>query len=478
MAQIRSVSFAPLSPEQISRLYVPVNRAFTRGGDAKGTPYDPLLGVLEHGEKCHTCGEDSSICPGHFGYIQLPKPYFNPIYIKIVVSILRCVCLQCAKPLIPEERARVQGILSAKGNIRLKTYKKKCEAVGSCPFCGKKVLKIMERPGMDYLEMEDKDKKVAKKTETDSRRIVAEEVYNILIRISNATMTLLGFNNEMTKHPDIISANYDNYLNLEHPHQIRPEAFLFTNFPVVPPSARPWVTRGGERCDDDITERYHALVKGVKRIVEPQQTKRGGGKRGNAKEPQDNIFRDICTLFDNSKGGKDNANDRKHKGLNERLSGKEGHIQTNAAGKRVDFSGRCVIVSGGHLMDIDEIGIPEYISQILTVPETVTPWNIAYFTHLLQEGKINTVIRGGAMINVKRVTRDLTRPFVVRGVDGLIVKDTVERHLQNGDVGLFNRQPTLRVESMQGVRVKIMKGEYVWRIPLAISKAFNADKQI
>jgi DNA-directed RNA polymerase beta' subunit len=162
--------------------------------------------------------------------------------------------------------------------------------------------------------------------------------------------------------------------------------------------------------------------------------------------------------------------------LKERTSGKEGHIQTNAAGKRVDFSARSVIVGSGPLCPVGTIGLPEYIAKKLTVPEPVTSWNKEYLTSLLEQGKITTVIRQGFTINVKKITDNFSKPFVWKNMSGLLLYDIVERQVKDGDVGIINRQPTLRIESMQGVIIKIMKGEYAIRLSLPQTRPFNADK--
>jgi DNA-directed RNA polymerase beta' subunit len=455
---LQSVSFTVLSPEHISSLGIKISRPYTRGGDNKGTPYDPLLGVLEHGEKCHTCGEGVSECPGHFGYIELPKAYFNPVYLGIVTTILRCVCHECATALIPKEIAEISGILHSKGSSRLNAYKKKCESVIKCPQCSSRPPKVTCKNGIIELT-----------TANRTRPISATDVYALFLRISSETMTLFGINSNLTQHTSVINQDIEYIGALDHPHQIRPESFLFSYFPVIPPHARPYVQRkGGEHCDDDLTDRYNSILKGTVKTTLPLNDKKSKKNAG-----QDVIYRDICSLFDNSKTGKDG--ERKHKGLKERLSGKDGHIQTNAAGKRVDFSARTVIVGAGPLLECDELGVPEYIADILTVTEVVTFWNIEYYEMLLARGKVATVIREGMMINVKYVTKNFTQPFVVKGLAGLFVKDEIERQLQDGDTLLFNRQPTLRVESMQGVSCKIMKGEYTWRLPLGATRAYNAD---
>jgi DNA-directed RNA polymerase beta' subunit len=120
-------------------------------------------------------------------------------------------------------------------------------------------------------------------------------------------------------------------------------------------------------------------------------------------------------------------------------------------------------------------GVPEYFSKILTIPELVCEWNIDEYNRMLSQHKINSISRQGHSILVSQVTKDGTRPFVWNGKVGVQLYDIIHRHLRDGDYGVINRQPTLRIESMQGVRLKIIPNEYVFRLPSCMTRAFNAD---
>jgi len=251
----------------------------------------------------------------------------------------------------------------------------------------------------------------------------------------------------------------------------------------MPTCARPWVIKGAERKDDDITDKYNTILKiNAKLKAEkegvPVKVKKSTNPAKQKKKLKEGLITElhanIWSLIDNSKE-KNKSTARRSRGIRERLVKKGGHFQMNVSGKRSDFTARTVIVGGGSFLRMGEIGIPEEMAQILTTPELVVEWNKKELSRLLKEMKVKTVCRQGFAINVAEVTAKGTRPFIWKGKEGLQFGDIVHRQLRTGDVGIFNRQPTLRIESMQGVRLVVMPGEYTFRVPLGMTRPLNAD---
>jgi DNA-directed RNA polymerase beta' subunit len=155
------------------------------------------------------------------------------------------------------------------------------------------------------------------------------------------------------------------------------------------------------------------------------------------------------------------------------LGKKEGRIQTNIGGKRVDFTGRNVICGAGSMLRVNEFGIPPHVYKILTKPERVSSRNIDYCQELVNTNQANFVRRGKNVINLKVVTKNFTVPYKI------YPGDVVERHLKDGDIVLVNRQPTLRKESIQAFYVKRITGNRdpfgPFRLPLPVTCGFNAD---
>jgi len=139
--------------------------------------------------------------------------------------------------------------------------------------------------------------------------------------------------------------------------------------------------------------------------------------------------------------------------LAQRFQGKEGRLRGNLAGKRVDFSARTVITPGTDL-DVDEIGIPYSFARSLTVPVLVTDFNLDKMREMMRKGDVRLVEHAKTRIWCD----EKMKPEVLeRNARDLAVGSTVHRFLQDGDIVIMNRQPTLHKPSMQGHRVKIHK---------------------
>lgn len=73
-----------------------------KGRPKVGGLSDPRLGTIDRRMKCETCMGSMAECPGHFGHLELAKPMFHIGFMKTVLSILRCVCINCSKLLAGE----------------------------------------------------------------------------------------------------------------------------------------------------------------------------------------------------------------------------------------------------------------------------------------------------------------------------------------------------------------------------------------
>jgi DNA-directed RNA polymerase beta' subunit len=177
------------------------------------------------------------------------------------------------------------------------------------------------------------------------------------------------------------------------------------------------------------------------------------------------MFR-IRVLFNNSAGkGKYSTNGKVIKGIKERLSSKQGLMRDNLMGKRVNESGRTVM-GPEPTLSIDEIGIPNEMAQILTVPERVTRYNLYKLQALLKTTKISRIwiAETDKVINVKFSTDCIA----------LRIGDVVQRQVMDGDPIVLNRQPTLHRGSLMALRAKLWNGKTL-RVNLPITKSFNMD---
>jgi DNA-directed RNA polymerase subunit A' len=165
------------------------------------------------------------------------------------------------------------------------------------------------------------------------------------------------------------------------------------------------------------------------------------------------------------------------KTLSQRLKGKEGRFRGSLSGKRVNFSARTVISPDPNL-SITEVGIPLAIANEMTIPVRVTPLNIEEMRHYVLNGPVRPTIRSPCGANY--VIRPDNRRIRLSEVNLETVPEmlepgwTVERQIKDGDIVLFNRQPSLHRMSIMAHRVVVMDGK-TFRLNPAVCPPYNAD---
>lgn len=161
------------------------------------------------------------------------------------------------------------------------------------------------------------------------------------------------------------------------------------------------------------------------------------------------------------------------RGLVQRLKGKQGRFRGNLSGKRVDFSGRTVISPDPNLM-IHEVGIPVRVAMIMTYPEKVTTANLKKMKDLVRNG---TKKHPGA--NYVQQRGSTYKKYLAYGnrdkvAQDLKCGDIVERHLADGDIVLFNRQPSLHKMSIMAHIAKV-QSQRTFRFNECSCTPYNAD---
>ncbi len=183
----------------------------------------------------------------------------------------------------------------------------------------------------------------------------------------------------------------------------------------------------------------------------------------------------MTTYFDNETANIPPARHRSGrplKTLAQRLKGKEGRFRYNLSGKRVNFSARTV-VSPDPSLDLDQVGVPQLIAEELTIPLHVTEWNLEYCKQLVMaEGypRALYIIRN----DLRRIKVGDTAEMRKEQADNMKVGSTIERHIMDGDIALFNRQPSLHRISMMAHIVKVLPGKTFRLNPVSVSP-YNAD---
>ena len=477
------IQFGLLSAEEIVRQSV--CEVFHLKLTGPNSVYDERMGTLESNKRCATCGLDGKLCVGHFGHIPLKINILHPLFHKLSLSILKCVCYKCSRVLLTEDQLELNNLLRYQRQSRFHKIMERMDRVDYCTHC--------ETMQPRYVfSSQDRFIYMIFKMDGECTRIqmVENEIHKIFENVERKDIVLLGFD----------------------PEHFHPKNLVLTMLPVLPPVARPYVIADNVTCDDDLTVQYLEIVKANHHIGELAATDTKRQKYIHALK-----FK-IKSLFDNSGDRQRVSNGRPLKGIKKRLTGKEGIIRNNLMGKRVDKSARTVIGPDATL-NTDEIAIPPEVADILSYSVRVNRVNKEAVQTLIEEGKANFLLRedGNIRINLKYAsTRQGTRLFfgdMLRKRNGswvqirtekdlfrleegddiyrngqkledvvyntrkkvdLRIGDVVERKLRDGDILFLNRQPTLHRGSMIAQKVRIRPGKTI-RLNLAVTSSFNAD---
>jgi len=219
----------------------------------------------------------------------------------------------------------------------------------------------------------------------------------------------------------------------------------------------------------------HKLADVVKANANLKRQEASGGAAHIISQFADLLQYHVSTFIDNEIPGLPQATvrsgSRPLKSLKQRLRGKEGRIRGNLMGKRVDFSARTVITPDPNL-SIDQVGVPRSIALNMTYPEIVTPFNIDRMYELIRNGPNE---HPGAKYIIRDDGQRLDLRFIRKPSDlHLEYGYKVERHIQDGDVIIFNRQPSLHKMSMMGHKIRIMPFS-TFRLNLSCTTPYNAD---
>jgi DNA-directed RNA polymerase subunit A' len=430
---VDSIEFSVLSPDIIKKMAV-AKLTKTDLYDQEGYPIegglmDPRLGVVDPGVRCRVCAGGVGDCNGHFGYLDLTRPIVHVHYARFIFSLLKMFCSKCSRVLVDEkDTEKIRGKkLKFRDLVKL--------AAKKCPHCGEQTKKMKFIKPYTFIE--------------DKTPISSAMIRERLEKIPDNDLKFIGLRN------------------------LRPEWLILTLLPISPVTVRPSITlETGERSEDDLTHKLVDIVRINERLRENIDL---GAPDFIIEDLWELLQYHVSTYLDNEISGVPPARHRSGrilKTLSQRLKTKEGRFRGNLAGKRVNFSSRTVI-SPDPMIDLDEVGVPESIAKELTLPVRVNEKNIKQLRALVLNGSenwpgANYIIRTDG--RRKKVT-ELNKEDISKELD---VGFIVERHIKDGDISLFNRQPSLHRMSIMAHRVRVMPLK-TFRLNVAVCPPYNAD---
>jgi DNA-directed RNA polymerase subunit A' len=450
---VDEISFGLISPKDLRKQSV-VEIQTPDTYDEDGAPIttglmDGRLGTLEPRQRCKTCGNTAIRCPGHFGHIELAVPIVHIEFTKIIFDLLRSTCRNCGRILLSEDttkkvRGRIERFNQLLGVIPDEVYKGIMQEIKTkqCPHCAAAQYKITFEKPTKFIEQ----------TEAGSEPLTPSMIRERLERISDEDLEILGLNSKVA----------------------RPEWMVLQVLPVPPVYVRPSITlESGIRSEDDLTHKLVDIIRINQRLKENMEA---GAPTLIIQDLSELLQYHVTTYFNNEASGIPPARHRSGralKTLSQRLKGKEGRFRSNLSGKRVDFSARTVISPDPNL-DINEVGVPSDVAMRLSVPEKVTAWNIEEMKRLVVNGPEKYP---GALYIIRQDGKRIRLEFVVdreKIAEAVEPGFVVERHLKNGDIAIFNRQPSLHRMSIMAHYVRVLPYK-TFRLHLCVCPPYNAD---
>lgn len=449
---IIGVQFGISNPEDIRKrsvVEVTTDKTYQSNQPIANGVFDARFGVIENGKVCPTCKQTNQYCSGHFGHITLARPVYLYQFFDTVEKLCNLICLNCSNPLTD-----LTGYTS-KGMARFKEIRENIKKPATCPVCdtavftkvSKVVGKVASLEGT-YVQTEKE-----KKSNIEARASVDLQV----------EMVLRAFERITDEHCDL--------LGFDHKYA-RPEWMICTVLAVPPLTVRPSVVMDdNQRMEDDLTHQLISII----RANDSLRTQIEKGESADTIDKRTALLQyAVATYVDNDIKGMTPSQQRSGRPLRtlkSRFGAKTGRVRGNLMGKRVDFSARTVITPDANI-DLDELGVPEEIAINLTFPETVSVYNRERLLGYVRNGPDKHP--GAKSIYIKRDKNTFNLRYM--NPDNIDLKDgdIVHRHLINGDIVLFNRQPSLHKASMEAHRVKVLPGS-TFRLNVSATRPYNAD---
>ena len=437
--EIVSLTYSTLTRETMDKISVCEISNMSKS-ETSNTVNDQRLGTIENNILCATCEKTNEDCPGHLGLLRLPVNIIHPFFRLNVMKVLQCVCHTCNSLLLPEKYIKESGLIQYSGQNRLSKIADHCKegkfrcSLG-CP--SNPIFKSQKSASNEDIDMFCLNK-IGK--QEIPHRISVSKIKKILSDITDNDAAILGFQNN------------------------HPKNFIVDFIPVIPISARPYIVRDVGTQDDYITAAYYDIYS--KYIEYFQDNPDPLEEERKKEECVKRIIFLIEHFIQNCNQEYKRSPSDPCKAINDRLSGKESLIRGHMMGKRCDFTGRTVL-GPSRSISFGEIATPNQMKHQLSVPERVTHYNIDYVTKLSDEGKIIYLCPQKGSFAGRKLKYDKNKHKINIG-------DKIGRFSEDGDIILFNRQPTLHKHSMLGYICKFQDKLSIG-LHLSSTAGHNAD---
>ena len=478
---------------------------------------DPRLGVIDPGLECRTCGSHSGSCNGHFGHIELAAPVIHVGFTKLIRRLLRSTCRECGRLALDDAQrdefrdryGRAKELGDDEHDV-LKAAVRQARKASTCPYCGEPQADIKHEKPTTYYEVQDVlagdySERIAAAMQPDeeaddpgtSPRELADETDIALERVNEI---MAGEFRPRKEDRRAIESALDVDLTEEDMNKLmpsdvrdwfedipdedlgvlgidaddsRPEWMILTVLPVPPVTTRPSITLdNGQRSEDDLTHKLVDIIRINQRFMENREA---GAPQLIIEDLWELLQYHVTTFVDNEISGTPPARHRSGrplKTLSQRLKGKEGRFRGSLSGKRVNFSARTVI-SPDPTLSLNEVGVPDRVAKEMTQTLNVTERNVEEARQYVRNGP-------EAHPGANYVRRPDGRRLKVTEKNCAELAEKVEagwevnRHLVDGDVVIFNRQPSLHRMSIMAHEVVVMPYK-TFRLNTVVCPPYNAD---
>jgi DNA-directed RNA polymerase beta' subunit len=458
---------------------------------------DPRLGVIDPGLECKTCGKHSGSCNGHFGHIELAAPVIHVGFAKLIRRLLRGTCRECSRILLTEdEQSEFRDRLSRTRDLDrdvddvTKAAIRQARKKDRCPHCGEEQFDIQHEKPTTYYEVQDVLASdypariaAAMEPDEDSDRVTPSELADETgLDVGRIQEIISGEFRPRPEDRTELESALDVELTEEDMNKLmasdirdwfehipdddiesigidaagsRPEWMVLTVLPVPPVTARPSITLdNGQRSEDDLTHKLVDIIRINQRFMENREA---GAPQLIIEDLWELLQYHVTTFMDNEISGTPPARHRSGrplKTLSQRLKGKEGRFRGSLSGKRVNFSARTVI-SPDPTLSLNEVGVPDRVATEMTQTMNVNERNLGEARRYVRNGPeshpgANYVRRAdGRRLKVTEKNCEELAEKVEPGWE-------VSRHLIDGDIIIFNRQPSLHRMSIMAHEVVVM----------------------